>query len=157
MRSVRRITFLFFSLCTNEASIQNCLWRPFKPSPMFFGVIGFFGIKNLRCETTGLTWSNLDQISSRSFLWQLFLLHRLIFTLDFPSGFWWRLSSSSAPLAVLGSSPLITMIHTFCSACDGSWWPAGEFGIVSVIYEIVKYLSSSKSKPTFFPYGVNLI
>ena len=32
-----------------------------------------------------------------------------------------------------------------------------EFGIVSVIYGIVKYSSSSKLKPTFFPEGGNSI
>ena len=32
----------------------------------------------------------------------------------------------------------------------GSWWLAGELEIVSVTYEIVKYLSSNKLKPDLF-------
>ena len=55
------------------------------------------------------------------------------------------------------SSPLIYMIYTFLLACAGSWWPADEFGTVSVIYGIVKSSSSSKLKPTFFPEGGNSI
>ena len=37
MGSKRKLEFLFLSYFTNKASLQNCLWVPFKPSPMFFG------------------------------------------------------------------------------------------------------------------------
>ena len=125
MGSERRLTFSFLSYLTKRASLQNCLWGPPKESPIFFGVGGLFWRRNSRCETTGLTWSNLERIYSRSVLWYLFLLHKLILILDLPRGVWWRLSSSSTPWAVIGSSPLIATIHTFLLACDGSWWPAG--------------------------------
>ena len=87
----------------------------------------------------------------------MFLLHRLILILDSIRVFWWRLSSSNTPWDVIVSSPFIAMIHTFLLACDRSWLPAGEFGILSVIYGIVKSSSSSKLKPTFFPEGGNSI
>ena len=60
---------LFFSCCTNKNSFQDFLWRPFKTSPTFFGLIGFFERQTSICETKILTWSNLDWIYSRYFLW----------------------------------------------------------------------------------------
>ena len=129
----KRPTFLFFSYWTKRDYFQNCLWGPLKPSPILFGVGGFFGRINSICETTGLTWSNLERIYSRYVLWYLFLLHKMILILDLNCGVLLLLSSSSTPWAVIGSSPLIAMIHIFLLACDGSWWSAGEFGIVSVM------------------------
>ena len=61
-----------------------------------------------------------------------FLLHRLILHLYFSSGIWCQLSSSSATWAVIVSSVLISMIHTFSLACVGGWWLDGESSIVSV-------------------------
>ena len=69
MGAERRLTFLFFSYWTKLASFQNCLLGPPKASPIFFGVGGFFGRWASRCETTGLTWSNIEQVSSRYVLW----------------------------------------------------------------------------------------
>ena len=135
----RRLTFMFFSYWTNMNSFHNYLWGPFKPSPIFFGVGGFFGRRTSRCETTGLTWSNMEWISSRSVLWCIFLLHRLILILDFPRGFWWRFSSSSTHLDVIGYTPLISKIHTFIFVCAGSWWISRGFGIASVMYGIVNF------------------
>ena len=54
---------------------------------------------------------------------------------------------------MVGSYPLIAVIDTFF-ACVGSLWLAGEFGIVSVIYGILKSSSSCKLKPNFLPDGV---
>ena len=127
-----RMSF-FFSYFTNKAYFHNCLWLTFKPSPTLFSVGCFFGRQTSRCETTCLTWSNMERIYSRSVLWYLFLLRRLILALDFPYRVKWILSSSSAPSDEICYSPLISMIHTFCLACVRSWWEAGEFGIVSVI------------------------
>ena len=45
--------------------LTEFLWRTLKPSPIFFGVEGFFGRRSSKWETTGLTWSNMEQISSR--------------------------------------------------------------------------------------------
>ena len=60
---------IFFLLyCTNKSSFQNFLWWPFRDSSMFFGVIGLSRIWTSRCETTGINWSNIDQIPSISFL-----------------------------------------------------------------------------------------
>ena len=39
----------------------------------------------------------------------------------------------------------------------GSWWPAGEFENLSVMYGIVKYSSSRGLNQTFFPEGDNWI
>ena len=58
---------------------------------------------------------------------------------------------------MIGCPPLIAIIQLFYLACAGSWWPDDEFGIVSVIYMTVKYLSYIKLKPTFFPEGGNSI
>ena len=69
MGAKRRLTFLFMSYWTKRASFQNFLWGPPVASPILFGVGGFFGRWTSRCETTGLTWSNLEWISSRSVLW----------------------------------------------------------------------------------------
>ena len=41
--------------------------------------------------------------------------------------------------------------------CVGSWWLAGEFGILSMTEVIVKYSSSNKLKPILFPEGGNSI
>ena len=41
--------------------------------------------------------------------------------------------------------------------CAGSWLSDGKFGILSVMYGIVRSLSSSKLKPTFFTEGGNSI
>ena len=57
--SKRRLTFLFLSYFTNKASFQNFLSEPFKPSSTLFGVIGISGRQTSRCETTGLTGSNI--------------------------------------------------------------------------------------------------
>ena len=46
----------------NKSSLQNYLWGTFRNLWMFFGVRGFSGRRTSRCETTGLTWSNLDRI-----------------------------------------------------------------------------------------------
>ena len=69
MGTERRLTFLFLSYFTNKTSFHHCIWGHYKPSPILFGVGDLFEIQISRCETTGLTWSNLDQISSRSVLW----------------------------------------------------------------------------------------
>ena len=124
---------------------------------MFFWVRCLSGRQTSICETTGLTWSNLEKISSRSVLWYIFLMHRLILTLDFTCGVWWRLSSSSVSWAVIGSSLLIAMIQTFILSCAGSWWPDGIFGILLVTFGIVKSSSYNKLKSTFFPEGGNSI
>ena len=63
-----RPTFLFLSYWTNRYSFQNCFWGYFKTSPILFGMGGFFGILTSRCETTGLTWSDTERISSGYFL-----------------------------------------------------------------------------------------
>ena len=81
-----------FFILKKITSFHNCLWVQLKPSPILFGVRGFFGRLTSRCETTGMTWSNLERISSRSVLWYLLLLHRLIFILDLPRGVWRLLS-----------------------------------------------------------------
>ena len=88
--SERRLNFLFFSYYTNKASFRHFLWETFKPSPILFGVGGFFGRRTSMCETTYLTWSNMERIFSISVLWLLFLIHRLILTLYFPRVLWWR-------------------------------------------------------------------
>ena len=64
-----RLRFLFLSYCTDKASFQNCLWGNFKTSPILFYMGGFFGIITSRCEATGLTWSNMEIISSRYVIW----------------------------------------------------------------------------------------
>ena len=128
----RKKADFFFSYCTNKSSFHNYLWWTFKPSQILFGVGGFSAIWNSRYETTGLTWSNMERISSRYVLWYLLLFHRLILALDSPHGVWWRLISSSAPWAMIGSSTLIATIHTFNLACVGSLLTADEFGISSV-------------------------
>ena len=74
MVSKRRLTFWFLSYSPNRDSFQNCIWVNFKPLPMFFDVVGFFGGLISRFETTGPTWYNLEQSSSRYFIWLLFLL-----------------------------------------------------------------------------------
>ena len=109
----RRLTFLLLSHCKNEASFQNCIWGPFRASPILFGVRGLYGRGTSRYDTTGLTWSILELISSISVIWYLHLLHILILTFDFPCGVWWWLSSSIATWSVIGSSTLIATIHTF--------------------------------------------
>ena len=69
MQAERRLTFMFLSYWKNRASLQNFLWGPFKLSSILFYFGGFFGRRTSRYETTGLTWSNMDQIYSRSVLW----------------------------------------------------------------------------------------
>ena len=69
MGSERRMIFFILSYCTNKASFHNYIWWHFKFLPMLFGVECFFGGITSRCETTGLTWSNMELISSRSVLW----------------------------------------------------------------------------------------
>ena len=83
----KRIKFLFLSYFTNKDYFRNYLWGTFKPSPMFFGVEGFIGRKTSIYETIGLNWSNMEWISSRYVLWYLFLLHKLILTLNSPQVF----------------------------------------------------------------------
>ena len=150
-----RIKCLFLSYWTKMASLQNCLWGFPKASPLFFGVGGFFGRRTSRCENTGLTQWNLERIYSRSVLWYIFLMDKLILIFDLPRRVWWQLSLSSTPWAVIGFYPLIATIYTFRLACDGSWQPAVELGIVSVMKGIVKSSPSSKLKPIFFPEGGN--
>ena len=41
--------------------------------------------------------------------------------------------------------------------CVGSWWPAGEFRIISMAKGIVKYSSYYKLKPILFTEGVNWV
>ena len=65
----RRLTFCFFSYWKNKSSFHNFLCGNFKPSPMLFGVVGFFGRRTSRCETTGRNLSNLERIYSRYVLW----------------------------------------------------------------------------------------
>ena len=65
----KKVDNLFLSYFTNKASFRICLWGPLIASPMLFGVIGFYGRLTSICETTGMTWSNLDQIYSRYVLW----------------------------------------------------------------------------------------
>ena len=60
---------VFIVILNKMSSFYYCLWGTFKTSPIFFGVGGLFGRRTLRCETTGLTWSNLEKISPRSVLW----------------------------------------------------------------------------------------
>ena len=47
----------------------NFLAYAFKSSQMFFGLGGFYGRQNSICETKGLTWSNIEWISSISVLY----------------------------------------------------------------------------------------
>ena len=56
------LTILFVSYFSNIDCFRKCLWGPFKPSPMLFDVGGLFGIEISIRETTGLTWSNLENI-----------------------------------------------------------------------------------------------
>ena len=58
---------------------------------------------------------------------------------------------------MIGSSVLVDILHKFYLACNGSLWQASEFGIVSVIYGILKSSSFIKLKPTLFPEGYNSI
>ena len=125
MGSKRRLTFLFLSYFSNKAYFQNVIWGPFRASQMFFG------IKTSRFETTGLTWSNMERIPSRYALWYILLMYRLKLSLDYTHQVWWQWSSSSAPWAMMGYYPLISIIHTFFLDCVGSWWLDGEFFILS--------------------------
>ena len=59
----------FLSHCTNKDYLQNYLWGPFKASPMLFGVRGISGRCTSLCETTGMAWTNMEQISSIYVLW----------------------------------------------------------------------------------------
>ena len=118
---------------------------------------GFYGIRNSRCENTGLTWSNMYLIYSIYVLYFLFLLHRLMLNLVLPCWLWWLWSSPSAPWVVIGSSPFISIIHTFFLARVWSCWLTGECCIVSMTLLIVKYSSYNKLKQIFFPGGGNII
>ena len=73
----------------NKNYFQQFLWGPLRASTMLFGVIGFSGGQTAVCEITDLNLSNMDQIFSRSVLWYLLLLHRLILNLDFLCFVWW--------------------------------------------------------------------
>ena len=99
----------------------------------------------------------MEWIPSIYVLCYLFLLQRLILTLYFTRGFWWLFISPRAPWFVIGSYTSMKMVHTFNIACVGSWQPAGEFVIVSIIYWMVKSFSSNKLKPILFPSGGNQI
>ena len=149
--SRKKVDNLFLSYFTNKASLHICLWGPLIASPILFGVIGFYGRITSICETTGMTWSNLDQIYSKYVLWYLLLIKILILTLYSPHWvlcFW---ISSSLTCSVMVSSQFIATISTFFLYCVGSWWLAGEFGILSMTECIVKYSSSNKLKPILFP------
>ena len=113
----RRLTFWFLSYFTNKYYLHNCLWEPFRSSPMLFGMIVLSEIITSICETTGMILSNMEQISSISVLWYLFLIHRLILAVYFPHLFWRVWISSSAPWAVVGCSMLIAITHTILLAC----------------------------------------
>ena len=115
----RRLTFFILLILKKRVYFYNCLWGQPKSSPILFGVGGFFGIQNSICETTGLTWSNLEWISSRSVLWYLFLMNKLILVLDLTRGVWWQFSSSRTTWSVIGSYPLIATIHTFILSITG--------------------------------------
>ena len=67
--SQNKSDIFFLSYCTYKYSFHHFLWEPFRASPMLFGVICFSGRRNSRCETTGLTWSNLELKSSIFVLW----------------------------------------------------------------------------------------
>ena len=67
--SRKKVDNLFLSYFTNKSSFHIFLWGPLIASPMLFGVIGFYGRLTSICETTGMTWSSLDQIYSRPILW----------------------------------------------------------------------------------------
>ena len=132
MGSEIRLIFLFLSYFKNKACFKNCLWGTSKPSMLFY--VGFlFGRRTSVFEIKDLTWSNMEQISSRSVLWYIFLLRRLMLKLDFSYVVWCKFCSSSAPWSVIGSSPFISMIHTFRLAYVGGLWTSGDFGIVSGI------------------------
>ena len=64
-----RLTYLFLSYCTNKAYFRHFLWWSFKPSSMLFGVGGLYGRRTSIFKTTGMTWSNIEQISSIYVLW----------------------------------------------------------------------------------------
>ena len=55
MGSEIRLSILFVSYFPNKDYFHKCPWGPFKPSPMFFGMGGFFGIEISIGETTGIT------------------------------------------------------------------------------------------------------
>ena len=57
----------------------------------------------------------------------------------------------------MGHSPEIEIIQTLLLDYVGSWLLAVEFGIVSIIYGMLKSSSSNKLKPIFFPEGGNSI
>ena len=133
------MTFLFLSYFTNKSYFHNCLWLHLKYSQMLFGLRGFYGRRTSICETTGLNWSNMDQISSISTLWYIFLIHRIILTFYFPCGLCWRWSSSSVPWSIMGYYPLIGMIHTFFLVYVRSWWAAGNLGLYQWHTSILRY------------------
>ena len=54
-------------------------------------------------------------------------------------------------LSIDGNNP-----HIFL-ACVVSWWPDGEFGILSVTQGIIKYSSSNELKRILFSTGGNSI
>ena len=115
-----------------------------------------FGIGVFLRETNFKMWNHrFDLIKYRANLVNICYL--LILTLEFPLGVWWKFTSSSAPRDVIDYSPFIFMIHKSCLAYVGSWWPAGEFENLSVMYGIVKYSSSRGLNQTFFPEGDNWI
>ena len=64
---IRNKSETFFLLYFKKKSYyHNYLWRTFRDSPMFFGVRFFSRRQTSVCETTGLTWSNMERIYSRS-------------------------------------------------------------------------------------------
>ena len=150
MESERRLIFISCHI-SKYILFHNCLWVTLRYSPMFFGVIVLYRRNNSRYKTTGLNWSNMDQISLISFLWKLLLLHRLFYTLDFPHWCLLIWSSPSVTWCVIWYSILIAIIHTFFVVCVKSWWLAGQLCIVSTTKGIVKYSSSNKPRPIFFP------
>ena len=79
MGAERIYTFLFLSYLTNKSYLYSWCWRIFMDYPMFFGTIGFSGMRDYKWKTTGLIWSNMDQISSRSVRWYLSLQNKFIF------------------------------------------------------------------------------
>ena len=128
-RSGKKVN-IFLSYCKNKASFPYCFWGTLRASPMFLGVRWFSGRRTSRCETTDLTWSPYGPNTPKIYIMVAFYSLLTAPDLGFTTHRW---SSSSSNLAVTGSYPLIEIIHKFFISCVVSWWPYGEFGIVSRI------------------------
>ena len=71
-----------------KAFLQNFHWFPLREFPIFLGILVFYWIKSHRWDTTGITLSNLNQMSSAFLRWYILLLHNVKFTLHYPRWVW---------------------------------------------------------------------